>query len=72
MLEVGTDIVFRFLQKEKYCVMELLPGSDAIAGNIFLKNKLTEVSKPTGVTSQGDGFNFGADLNSLKSLTKVL
>jgi iron complex outermembrane receptor protein len=31
--------------------------------NIILKNKLTEVST-SGVTSQGDGFNFGADLNS--------
>jgi iron complex outermembrane receptor protein len=33
--------------------------------NIILKNKLTtEVSLTSGVTSQGDGFNFGADLNS--------
>jgi iron complex outermembrane receptor protein len=28
-----------FSAKEKYCVMELLPGSDAIAGNIILKKQ---------------------------------
>ena len=43
-------------------------GSDAIAGvvNIILKKQTnyTEVSLTSGVTSQGDGFNFGADLNS--------
>ena len=43
-------------------------GSDAIAGvvNIILKKQtnFTEVSLTSGVTSQGDGFNFGADLNS--------
>ena len=43
-------------------------GSDAIAGvvNIILKKQtnFTEVSLTSGITSQGDGFNFGADLNS--------
>jgi iron complex outermembrane receptor protein len=43
-------------------------GSDAIAGvvNIILKKQtnFTEVSLTSGVTSKGDGFNFGADLNS--------
>ncbi|AWG23142.1 TonB-dependent receptor [Flavobacterium faecale] len=43
-------------------------GSDAIAGvvNIILKKQtnFTEVSMTSGITSQGDGFNFGADLNS--------
>lgn len=43
-------------------------GSDAIAGvvNIILKKQtnFTEVNLTSGVTSQGDGFNFGADLNS--------
>jgi iron complex outermembrane receptor protein len=32
--------------------------------NIILKTNYTEVSLTSGVTSQGDGFNFGADLNS--------
>jgi iron complex outermembrane receptor protein len=43
-------------------------GSDAIAGvvNIILKKQtnFTEVSLTSGITSQGDGFNFGADVNS--------
>lgn len=43
-------------------------GSDAIAGviNIILKEDVehTTVSVKTGVTSEGDGFNFAADLNS--------
>jgi iron complex outermembrane receptor protein len=43
-------------------------GSDAIAGvvNIILKKQtnFTEVNLTSGVTSKGDGFNFGADLNS--------
>ncbi|NGY37170.1 TonB-dependent receptor [Flavobacterium sp. XN-5] len=43
-------------------------GSDAIAGvvNIILKKQtnFTEVNLTSGVTSEGDGFNFGADLNS--------
>ncbi|NRS89811.1 iron complex outermembrane receptor protein [Flavobacterium sp. 7E] len=43
-------------------------GSDAIAGvvNIILKKQtnFTEVSLTSGITSKGDGFNFGADLNS--------
>lgn len=43
-------------------------GSDAIAGvvNIILKKQtnFTEFSLTSGITSQGDGFNFGADLNS--------
>jgi iron complex outermembrane receptor protein len=42
-------------------------GSDAIGVvNIILKKQTnyTEVSLTSGVTSQGDGFNFGADLNS--------
>ncbi|WP_366183763.1 TonB-dependent receptor [Flavobacterium ovatum] len=43
-------------------------GSDAIAGvvNIILKKQtnFTEVSLTSGITSEGDGFNFGADLNS--------
>jgi iron complex outermembrane receptor protein len=33
--------------------------------NIILKKtNYTEVSLTSGVTSRGDGFNFGADLNS--------
>jgi len=43
-------------------------GSDAIAGviNMILKEdvKYTTISAKSGVTSQGDGFNFAADLNS--------
>ena len=71
--EVGTDmksIPFSAIER-----VEILRdgassqyGSDAIAGvvNIILKKKtnFTEVSLTSGVTSEGDGFNFGADLNS--------
>jgi iron complex outermembrane receptor protein len=43
-------------------------GSDAIAGvvNIILKKQtnFTEVSLTSGVTSKGDGFNYGADVNT--------
>lgn len=43
-------------------------GSDAIAGviNMVLKKnaKYTTVSARTGITSQGDGFNFAADANT--------
>jgi iron complex outermembrane recepter protein len=43
-------------------------GSDAIAGviNMVLKKdvEFTTVNVTTGVTTQGDGFTFGADLNS--------
>lgn len=43
-------------------------GSDAIAGviNMILKKnvKYTTISAKAGVTSEGDGFNFAADLNS--------
>ena len=43
-------------------------GSDAIAGviNMVLKKnaKYTTVSARTGITSEGDGFNFAADMNS--------
>ncbi len=43
-------------------------GSDAIAGviNMILKENVeyTTVTAKTGVTSEGDGFNFSADLNS--------
>ncbi len=43
-------------------------GSDAIAGviNIVLKDNVeyTTVSTTTGVTKEGDGFNFGVDLNT--------
>lgn len=43
-------------------------GSDAIAGviNIILKDEVdfTTVTSNTGVTSMGDGFHFGADLNT--------
>ena len=43
-------------------------GSDAIAGviNIILKEKTayTEVSAKSGITSEGDGFNFGTDFNT--------
>ena len=43
-------------------------GSDAIAGvvNIILKKQtnFSEFSLTSGITSEGDGFNFGADLNS--------
>jgi iron complex outermembrane receptor protein len=47
--------------------MELLPTVQMrLQGvvNIILKTNYTEVSLTSGVTSQGDGFNFGADLNS--------
>ena len=47
-------------------------GSDAIAGviNIILKDKAeyTEVSAKTGITSEGDGFNFGTDINATFNL----
>lgn len=43
-------------------------GSDAIAGviNMILKKNVefTTVNLKSGITSEGDGFNFGADLNS--------
>ncbi|MDO6490030.1 MULTISPECIES: TonB-dependent receptor [unclassified Cellulophaga] len=43
-------------------------GSDAIAGviNMVLKKnaKYTTVSARTGITSEGDGFNFAADMNT--------
>jgi iron complex outermembrane receptor protein len=43
-------------------------GSDAIAGvvNIILKKQtnFTEVSLTSGITSKGDGFNYGAGINS--------
>jgi iron complex outermembrane receptor protein len=41
-------------------------GSDAIAGvvNIILKKQTNYTEVSLRVTSQGDGFNFGADLNS--------
>ena len=43
-------------------------GSDAIAGviNMVLKRNVeyTTVNVTSGVTSEGDGFNFGADLNT--------
>jgi iron complex outermembrane receptor protein len=43
-------------------------GSDAIAGviNIVLKKNVeyTTVNVTSGVTTEGDGFNFGADLNT--------
>ncbi|AUC82649.1 TonB-dependent receptor [Lacinutrix sp. Bg11-31] len=43
-------------------------GSDAIAGviNMVLKKdvEFTTVSAKAGVTTEGDGFNFGADLNT--------
>ncbi|KAA3627130.1 MAG: TonB-dependent receptor, partial [Bacteroidetes bacterium] len=47
-------------------------GSDAIAGviNIILKDEVdfTTVTSHTGVTSMGDGFHFGADLNTSVSI----
>lgn len=43
-------------------------GSDAIAGviNMILKDDVeyTSISANSGITSQGDGFNFGTDINS--------
>lgn len=43
-------------------------GSDAIAGvvNIILKDQVaqTEVNLNSGITTEGDGFNIGADVNS--------
>ncbi|MEO9967717.1 MAG: TonB-dependent receptor [Reichenbachiella sp.] len=43
-------------------------GSDAIAGviNLILKDDVeyTSISANSGITSQGDGFNFGTDINS--------
>jgi iron complex outermembrane receptor protein len=57
-------------------VMELLPNTVQMRlVNIILKKQTnyTEVSLTSGVTSQGDGFNFGADLNSgFKIADKVL
>ncbi|WP_299433738.1 TonB-dependent receptor [uncultured Maribacter sp.] len=47
-------------------------GSDAIAGviNMILKKNVeyTTVNLKTGVTTEGDGFNFGADLNTAINL----
>ena len=47
-------------------------GSDAIAGviNMVLKKDVsfTTVNVKSGVTTEGDGFNFGADLNTSLSL----
>lgn len=47
-------------------------GSDAIAGviNMILKKDVafTTVGVRSGITSEGDGFNFAADLNSSSSL----
>jgi len=47
-------------------------GSDAIAGviNIILKEKseYAEVTAKTGITSEGDGFNFGTDFNTTFSI----
>ncbi|WP_239004458.1 TonB-dependent receptor [Lacinutrix sp. WUR7] len=49
-------------------------GSDAIAGviNMVLKKgvEFTTVSTKAGVTTEGDGFNFGADLNTSIGLGK--
>ncbi|MBU2938325.1 TonB-dependent receptor [Lacinutrix sp. C3R15] len=49
-------------------------GSDAIAGviNMVLKKdvEFTTVSAKAGVTTEGDGFNFGADLNTSLNLGK--
>ncbi len=47
-------------------------GSDAIAGviNMVLKKNVefTTVNVKTGVTTEGDGFNFGADVNTALNL----
>ncbi len=47
-------------------------GSDAIAGviNMVLKKNVdyTTVNVKSGVTTEGDGFNFGANLNTSKSI----
>ena len=49
-------------------------GSDAIAGviNIILKKNIdfTTLNVNTGITSKGDGFNIGADVNSTLSIGK--
>ncbi|HID16339.1 MAG TPA: TonB-dependent receptor, partial [Candidatus Atribacteria bacterium] len=49
-------------------------GSDAIAGviNIILKKNTesTTVSATTGITQEGDGFNFGVDLNKSVNIGK--
>lgn len=48
-------------------------GSDAIAGviNMVLKNdvEFTTVNVASGVTTEGDGFHFGADLNTSLNLS---
>lgn len=48
-------------------------GSDAIAGviNMVLKNdvEFTTVNVASGITTEGDGFNFGADLNTSLNLS---
>ncbi len=50
-------------------------GSDAIAGviNIILKEdtEFTEINAITGVTSEGDGFNYGIDANSTFKIGKA-
>ncbi|MBO0593813.1 TonB-dependent receptor [Cellulophaga sp. E16_2] len=71
--EVGTD--FKSIPAAAIERIEVLRdgasaqyGSDAIAGviNMVLKKgvEFTSVSANTGITTEGDGFNFGVDLNS--------
>lgn len=70
--EVGTD--FKSIPASAIERIEVLRdgasaqyGSDAVAGvvNIILKERVneTEINLQTGVTYQGDGFNYAADIN---------
>jgi len=71
--EVGTDL--KSIPSSAIERIEILRdgassqyGSDAIAGvvNIILKKQTekTYVNLTSGITSEGDGFNFGADINT--------
>ncbi len=71
--EVGTDL--KSIPTAAIANIEVLRdgasaqyGSDAIAGviNIILKKQVnkTTANITSGITSEGDGFNFGADVNS--------
>ena len=70
--EVGTD--FKSIPSSAIERIEVLRdgasaqyGSDAVAGviNIILKERVneTEINLQTGVTYEGDGFNYAADIN---------
>lgn len=75
--EVGTDM--KSIPASAIARVEVLRdgasaqyGSDAVAGvvNIILKKNIdyTQVNAYSGVTKEGDGFNFGADVNHTFSI----